>query len=151
MSSSPVSSDRAIANLVASYAELTDTGDFAAVGRLFADADLTLPGGLTIHGSEALERLGRTMLMTYKDGTPKTKHVTTNLIIEVDEEAGTGTCRSYFTVFQALADFPLQPIASGRYRDRFLRCEGEWHFAERVVIADAFGDVSRHMRAAPGS
>ena len=40
--------------------------------------------------------------------------MTTNIIIEVDEEAGAERLRSYYTVFQAAPGFPLQPIACGR-------------------------------------
>jgi hypothetical protein len=33
------------------------------------------------------------MIIVYDDGTPRTKHVTTNIAIEVDEEADTsGRC-----------------------------------------------------------
>jgi hypothetical protein len=37
----PLSSYRAIENLIATYAELVDDGDFAGVGILLADATLT--------------------------------------------------------------------------------------------------------------
>jgi hypothetical protein len=60
-------------------------------------------------------------------------HVTTNLIIEVDDEAGTATSRPYYTVFQALTGFPLQPISTGRYNDRFERLDGRWRFLNRAV------------------
>ena len=36
----------------------------------------------------------RDSVIIYEDGTPRTKHVTTNLAIEVDEEAGTAVSRS---------------------------------------------------------
>ena len=65
----------------------------------------------------------RDSLIVYDDGTPRTKHVTTNVVIEVDAEAGTAVSRSYFTVLQALPDLALQPIVSGRYQDRFERRE----------------------------
>jgi hypothetical protein len=42
--------------------------------------------------------------------------------------------------------FPLQAIASGRYRDRFQRREREWRFAERIVSTSLVGDVSHHRR-----
>jgi hypothetical protein len=45
------------------------------------------------------------------DGTPRTKHVTTNITINVDDAAGTATSRAYFTVLQALPGLALQPIA----------------------------------------
>ncbi len=81
----------------------------------------------------------------YEDGTPRTKHVTTNLIVEVDDEAGTGTCRSYFTVLQAVPALPLQPIVAGRYHDRFVRRGASWRFAERRFFIDLVGDVSQHQ------
>ena len=85
------------------------------------------------------------------DGLPRTKHLTTNLTVEVDEEAGTATARSYITVLQALPGFPLQPIFAGRYRDRFARVDGRWRWTRREVIGDLYGDVSHHVRNAAWS
>jgi 3-phenylpropionate/cinnamic acid dioxygenase small subunit len=141
----PSSSYRAIENLIATYAELVDDGDFAGLGTLLAEATFT-GSGAPVSSSEAIEKMFRDMLIVYDDGTPRTKHVTTNIAIEADEEAGTAVSRAYFTVLQALPGLPLQPIASGRYRDRFERCDGQWRFAERRVRVDLVGDVSRHLR-----
>ena len=85
-------------------------------------------------------------LIVYDDGTPRTKHVTTNVAIEVEEEAGTAVSHSYFTALQALPDLALQAIVSGRYRDRFQRRDGQWRFVERRVRTDLVGDVSRNLR-----
>jgi hypothetical protein len=83
----PLSSYRAIENLIAAYAELVDDGDFAGLGRLLADA--TFAGsGAAVSGPDAIEQMFRDMLIVYDDGTPRTKHVTTNVVIDVDEEAG---------------------------------------------------------------
>ncbi|MNG11891.1 hypothetical protein D3C84_954620 [compost metagenome] len=49
-------------------------------------------------------------------------------------------------MLQALDDFPLQPIASGRYLDRFARIEGEWCFTWREYRLDLSGDLSRHLQ-----
>jgi hypothetical protein len=76
--------------------------------------------------------------------------VTTNIAVEVDEAAGTAASRAYFTVLQAVPDLPLQPIAAGRYHDRFERRDGTWRFVERRVLLDLVGDVSRHLRQASG-
>lgn len=141
----PLSSYRAIENLIAAYAELVDDGDFAGLGRLLADA--TFAGsGAPVSGPHAIEQMFRDMLIVYDDGTPRTKHVTTNVIIDVEEKAGTAIARAYFTVLQALPGLPLQPIVSGRYRDRFDRRDGQWRFAERRVRIDLTGDLSRHLR-----
>ncbi|MFD9890543.1 nuclear transport factor 2 family protein [Amycolatopsis sp. NPDC059027] len=143
----PGPSCRAIENLIARYAELVDDGDFAGLGVLLADATFT-GSGEPVSGREAIEKMFRDTLIVYADGTPKTHHVTTNLAIEVDEEAGTATARSYVTVFQALPELPFQPVAGGRYHDRFARDDGRWRFVERNVRITLVGDVSRHLRSA---
>jgi 3-phenylpropionate/cinnamic acid dioxygenase small subunit len=136
---------QAVGNLIAAYAELVDDGDFAGVGALLGDA--TFAGsGAPVTGAAAIEQMLRDMVIVYDDGTPRTKHVTTNVVIEVDEEAGTALARAYFTVLQALPGFPLQPVVSGRYRDRFERRARRWRFTERRVLVDLVGDVSRHLR-----
>jgi SnoaL-like domain len=88
----PSSSYRAIENLIATYAELVDDGDFAGLGTLLAEATFT-GSGAPVSSSEAIEKMFRDMLIVYDDGTPRTKHVTTNIAIEADEEAGTAVSR----------------------------------------------------------
>jgi 3-phenylpropionate/cinnamic acid dioxygenase small subunit len=84
----------------------------------------------------------------YACGTPRTKHVITNPIIEIDEDAGTATCRSYYTVLQATDDLPLQVIAAGRYHDTFERVNGAWRFKYRdYSLLDLKGNLSGHLQA----
>jgi 3-phenylpropionate/cinnamic acid dioxygenase small subunit len=139
------SSYRAIESLIAAYAELVDDGDFEGVARLLADATFTGGAG-SVSGRNGIEKMLRDNVIVYEDGTPRTKHLITNLTIEVDEEAGAAISRSYFTALQALPDLGFQPIVSGRYYDRFDRREGRWRFVERRVRSDLVGDVSRHLR-----
>jgi 3-phenylpropionate/cinnamic acid dioxygenase small subunit len=136
---------RALENLIAIYAELVDDGDFAGVGGLFAGAVFTGAAG-SVRGAEAVERMLRDHIIVYEDGTPRTRHVITNVAIEIDDEAGTAAARSCFTVLQALPGFALQPIATGRYRDRFERRGDGWEFVERRAQTDLVGDTSRHLR-----
>jgi 3-phenylpropionate/cinnamic acid dioxygenase small subunit len=143
----PLSSYRAIENLIATYAELVDGGDFAGVDILLADATVAGSGG-SVSGRGAIEKMLQDSLIVYDDGTPRTKHVTTNIAIEVDEDTGTAVSRSYFTALQALPDLTLQPIVNGRYQDRFKRHDGQWRFVGRRVRTDLLGDVSRHLRHA---
>ncbi|HET7048965.1 MAG TPA: nuclear transport factor 2 family protein [Solirubrobacteraceae bacterium] len=144
----PSPSHRAIENLIATYAELVDAGDFAAVGELLADATFTGGAG-SVSGRTAIEEMLQENVIVYDDGTPRTKHLTTTVAIELDEEAGTAVAQSYFTVLQALPGLPLQPIASGRYQDRFECRSGKWRFVERRVRTDLVGDMSRHLRRPP--
>ncbi|MET8809084.1 nuclear transport factor 2 family protein [Streptomyces sp. NPDC004546] len=147
MPADPTSSHRAVENLIARYAELVDDGDFAGLGMLLADATFTGSGD-PVSGREAIEKMFRDTLIVYADGTPRTQHVVTNVAIEVDEQAGTAVSRSYVTVLQALPDLPLQPVAGGRYHDRFERRDGQWRFVERRVRINLVGNVSRHLRQA---
>jgi hypothetical protein len=135
-----------VANLIARYAELIDSGDFAGVAGLLAHAGVGAgDGSALLTGTKALAGLFTSTTRLYPDGTPGTKHVTTNLILEVDEEAGRATARSYWTVLQAVPGLPLQPILAGRYHDRFERVDGAWRFTERRYLVDLVGDVSHHM------
>ena len=140
----------AVTNLLGRYAECIDTGDFEAAAALFADATLKVgvnpDGPATVDAGGILEMF-RDNVIIYPDGTPRTKHVITNAIVSVDEAAGTATCRSYYTVFQQVDDFPLQPIIAGRYHDEFKRTDDtwRWHFRDYSLI-DLVGDLSRHSR-----
>lgn len=141
----PAPSIRAIENLIAAYAELVDRGDFAGVGTLLSAATFT-GSGSSVRGAAAIEAMLRNTVILYDNGTPKTKHLVTNISVEVAEDARTGTAVSYLTVLQALPRLPLQTIVSGRYHDRFERHDGEWASAERRVSIDLVGDVSHHLR-----
>jgi hypothetical protein len=103
-SANPASAWRAIENLISTYAERVDEGAFAAVGKLPEHAVFTGVAG-SVSGSDLIEETLRDNMIVYEDGTPRTKHVVTNIAIEVDEEAETASARSYFTVLQALPTF----------------------------------------------
>jgi len=48
-------------------------------------------------------------------------------------------------VTQALENFALQTIMSGRYYDRFVKEREVWRFSERTIAPDYFGDLSFHL------
>lgn len=138
----------AIRNLLGRYCELIDAGDFDGLGDLFAGAVLRdEAGNETARGREAVIALYTAATRRHADGTPRTRHMTANPIIEVDEAAGTATARSAYVVFQATDAVPLQPIISGRYRDLFAldAGTGAWSFTERTITVDLLGDLSDHL------
>ncbi|MGV9914707.1 nuclear transport factor 2 family protein [Streptomyces tendae] len=139
------SDTRPIENLIAEYAELLDSADLAGVGRLFAEGAFVGSDGTRYEGSEAVEQMLRERTIVHGDGTLRTHHVTTNIRIEVDEENGTATGRAYLTLFQDADGLPLQPIAAGRYRDRYTFRDGTWRFTERRINVHLVGDTSYHM------
>jgi 3-phenylpropionate/cinnamic acid dioxygenase small subunit len=135
----------AITALVHRYAERLDDGDFEGVAALFAEATYGAADGPVRHGADAVLAAIRAAVVLH-DGRPRTKHVVTNLTIEIDDQAGTATAQSYFTVLQATATLPLQPILAGRYDDAFRRVDGAWRFSARRIHLDLIGDVSAHVR-----
>jgi 3-phenylpropionate/cinnamic acid dioxygenase small subunit len=138
-----------ITNLLYRYAESIDAGDLAGAAALFEHARIRIGGPDPEQDTiDAARLLGiwKSLIVLHPDGTPRTKHVTTNPIIEIDEDAGTASCRSYYTVLQQTDGMPLQTIVTGRYHDRFERVEGQWRFSYRdLTLIDMVGDVSRHL------
>ena len=144
-----IDSARQIENLMYTYAERIDAGNLEGVADLFAHGRIVAspeaPVETAVTGRDEVLGMYQGSTRLYPCGTPRTKHVTTNAIIEVDEDAGTAAARSYYTVFQQLDDFPLQPIITGRYHDTFHRIDGEWLFDQRTMLVDQLGDLSRHL------
>ena len=136
----------AIQNLVYRYCDRLDRGDLDGMAALFADADFYVPASAEpIRDPGRIAALYRQYTRIYPDsGTPKTRHVTTNLMIEPDG-ADCARAQSYVIVFQATDTFRLQPVIGGRNVDRFARVGGAWQFSERRIESDLFGDLSAHM------
>lgn len=137
---------RAIENLLGEYCERIDAGDFAGVGELFEAGALADEHGTELaRGAAAVAELYAKGTRLH-DGSPRTKHLVVNSVIDVDEGAGTATARSSYLVLQGVEGQPLQPIITGRYRDTFARSGGTWHFSERRFLVDLVGDLSHHLR-----
>jgi 3-phenylpropionate/cinnamic acid dioxygenase small subunit len=140
---------RCIENLIYSYAERIDNGDLEGVAELFRDAEIVS----TVHNvrrtgfDEVLEMYQLSCRLYETTGTPLTRHLTTNVIIEVDENGRNASARSYYTVIQATDSLPLQPIISGRYKDLFhkVKVENQWRFSSREMLVDLIGDCSAHL------
>jgi 3-phenylpropionate/cinnamic acid dioxygenase small subunit len=143
-----IDSAREIENLLYLYAERLDAGDLDGVADLFRHGRIRAPAapdGAAVEGRDAVRRLYAGATRLYANGTPLTRHVTSNVIVEVDEDAGTAATRSVYTVFQRTERLALQPIISGRYHDTFQRIDGRWWFDTRVMFVDLVGDLSQHL------
>jgi hypothetical protein len=140
---------RAIENLLYTYAERIDAGDLEGVAELFTHGRIQVaaeaPPEQAVVGRDAVLALYRASTRIYEDGSPHTRHLTSNAIIEVDDAGLTAAARSCFTVFQRVDPCPLQPIISGRYHDTFQRLDGRWWFDTRIMLVDLIGDLSRHL------
>ena len=134
-----------ITNLLYRYAECIDSGDLAGAAALFEHARIRITADETIDAARLLA-IWQSLIVLHPDGTPRTKHMISNPIVEIDDGDVTASCRSYYTVLQQTDEFPLQAVAAGRYHDRFERIQGRWRYSYRdYALIDMVGDVSRHL------
>ncbi len=140
---------RTLENLIYAYAEKIDAGDFSGVAGLFAHGRIQAAGPdepVTIaSGSDEVLELYRSTTRLHADGTPRTRHLTTNVMIRLRDDSASASARSYFTVLQQVDDGPLQPIISGRYLDTFHAIDSQWWFETRIMQVDLLGDLSHHL------
>jgi len=138
---------RHIENLIYSYAERIDNGDLDGVAHLFRDGEIfSATHDVRRTGFDEVLEMYQTSTRLYEStNTPQTKHLTTNVIIEIDDDREEASARSYYTVVQATDSLPLQPIISGRYKDRFRKVDNQWQFTSREMIVDLIGDLSAHL------
>jgi hypothetical protein len=132
-----------ILNLLYELDEHIDMGRFDAAADVFADATLSVHGGdLTVRGRDEVAAFLRRSIRLHDDGTPKTVHLTVNPIVDVDDTAGTASAQTFFTVFHASDEVPLQPVLGGANFDTFRRTERGWQLASRVVQVRLTGNIA---------
>ncbi len=136
---------QAINNLLTDYCLALDAGRIDDCATLFENAEFTFEGFPTAKGIEGVKGMFANLII-YEDGTPRTRHLLTNVRIDVADGANAATSQSYLTVMQQAEDAPMQPIFSGHYVDEFANIDGKWQFSRRNVLSPQFGDMSRHMR-----
>lgn len=140
------------------YCEAIDNADLETLGNIFAAGALINQDGTETRGPKAITELFSSMIIFYDENgnevpyanqacSPRTRHVTTNIIMEFDNNVEIAKTRSYFTVYQTInADNVI--IAGGRYHDRFERDPYGWHLIERRILIDNLGDMSKHLKHA---
>jgi hypothetical protein len=135
----------AILRLMNEYCYRIDAGDMEGFASLFEYGTFELqgdPGGGDTGATAVLNMLENVILY---EGKTHTKHVMSNIRIDIDPSGDTATAQSYITVFQAIPpDFPLQPIFIGHYYDSFEKAGSDWRFVRREISPDLLGDLSFH-------
>lgn len=135
--------ESAIHRLLAAYVHNLDDGNVDANGELLAHAKLKVIDTF-VGGRDEIAHFLRTNLKYHGDGTPRTWHTVSNILIDIDSTTSARSV-SYFTVHQELPGLPLQPIVTGRYIDTFELHDGAWRFASREVDPRLFGDIGHHV------
>jgi hypothetical protein len=124
----------AVESLLDRYPFLVDQGRYGELSGLFApDGVMEGPVGDPGVGRPGIEAFFRSAASRVVEGPlPKVmRHHVTSRAIEL--EADSGSARSYF-----LAMTEVGPDHWGRYRDVFVRVDGEWLIGRRSLSVDGF-------------
>jgi 3-phenylpropionate/cinnamic acid dioxygenase small subunit len=140
-----VSDREEITALVHRYADLLDGGDMDGVVELFADATWrSAATGQVLRGHEQIRRVYDRIILY--EGIPRTRHLMTNLVIDVEEGAHEATGHCSYTVLQCVERTTrIEAVVMGRYYDRYARGSNGWRFTDRLFVVDLSGDQSRHF------
>ena len=142
-------SGREIEKLIFAYAEYLDSGDLARVADLFAHVRIQAAPGVVHEGATQVRAMYDDAVRLHADGTPRTKHLITNVAVDIGDDGPTAKACSSYTVLQATDGLPLQAIITGRYHDTFHRVDGEWCFDTREMFVDLTGDLTHHLKFNP--
>jgi hypothetical protein len=132
-----------IQNLLSRYCELFDEGDFDGYAALFTHGRIVNRHG-TLTGRDEVRAFQENILLY--DGKPRTRHLYSNLQVELfdgDHRARTSSC---VNVFQAVPGFPLQSILIGVYDCELEKVDDQWRFVQLRFTASLMGDCTRHGR-----
>ena len=136
------SAEKQILALMVEYCDSIDRGDLDGCAALFRNGRWGIVGQLA-EGEAAVRALLANV--TLYDGVPRTRHLMSNVLIDVAADGTSATARSCLMVMQGVPpDFPVQAIFVGSYSDTFVLEAGQWRFRERVIVPDLVGDLSRH-------
>jgi hypothetical protein len=135
-----------VRNLLGRYCERLDRGDYDGVGALFAAGRLATDDGVVLAtGAEEVAEFYRRGTKLH-DGTPRTKHLIVDTVLEPSADGSAIVARSSYVVLQAVDGVvALQPIIAGRYVDSFERAGDGWSWLERQFTVDLLGDLSQHL------
>jgi SnoaL-like domain len=117
-----------IQQTLARYCQLCDDAEFLLLAQVFA------PDGVFVFAGE--EVVGRDALAVWFERAQpprrRGKHLTANAIVEVEPGANRANAVSDF-VFVRFIDGAPKPQIAGRYRDKFVRLDGDWLIDRREV------------------
>ncbi len=124
--------DRAtLHDVYARYAHAFDGADAEAWAALFAAGGRFAPPGVDeVVGTEAL----RHFVAARAADAPGMRHVMSNVLVEATDSGARG--RAYFFCLRLGGDRQFRLRNFGRYEDEFVREEGTWKIASRVVISE---------------
>jgi hypothetical protein len=128
-----------------------EDGDFAEVGRLLRHATFGADriGRAAFRGEDEIRGQYERTNRTYPGHGRATREMYTNVLIDIDLDAGTATSTTAYTVAQQVpgSGQPFALLVAGRYEDEWARIDGEWHWSDRYIVVQFKNDLDAHMHS----
>jgi hypothetical protein len=145
-----------IRRIIFAYPTCIDRGDIDGAAKVLTGVKMSISTGIlapevpedempTLTTDEACAMHTSTMVL-YEDGTPRTKHVISNIDVSFSDDGRSARSRSSYTVLQGMDDFPLQVIVAGRCEDTYEYDGQGWNLRVRREYADMMGNLSHHVK-----
>ena len=136
-----------ITRLLFAYCTGIDTGRLDDTAQLFAKGTWYLNPDSPLSGADEVARFLHDSVILY-DGVPATRHVVTNIRIDLADDRRSASADSYVIVYQSLPGAAPAVMFQGAYDDTFAHDGTAWHFDVRRICTDGTGDMSAHLRGA---
>ncbi len=134
-----------VRRLLFAYSEGVDSGRFEDVADLFGDGGIYGEvDGPAARGRGQVLAAMKGNVRVY-DGVPRTRHVVSNVVIDIDGSGESARCRSYVQVVHQPPGGEISTIVAGTYHDVVVRDGDSWKFAERRMHLELIGDLSTHL------
>ena len=135
-----------ITELLYRYGRFIDQGDLDGACSLFKHAKIKTVDRTELGDYKNMADMLKKFVKIYDDGTPRTKHLINNVIIDIDAAGSAAKSSAYYTVIQSVEPGDIKIVAAGQYVDEFERVDGEWRFSYRdLTVFEMQGDLSGHL------
>src|SRR5579862_2469869 len=126
-----------------------EAGDFDTVAAMLAHATFGADriGRRVFRGREEIRDQYRRTNIVYPEGGRRTKEIYTNVLVDIDLDAGTARSTTSFTVAQQVPGERFDLLVAGRYEDEWERVDGTWRWADRYIVAQYHNDLGKHMHS----
>ena len=126
-----------------------EDGDFELVGELLRHSTLgaDMIGRRVFTGADEIRGQYQRTNIVYPGKGRATREMYTNVVVDIDLDAGTAKSTTMYTVAQQIPDSgePFAMLVAGRYEDEWAVIDGEWHWTDRFVVVQFKNDLNRHM------
>jgi hypothetical protein len=96
-----------------------------------------------LHGSDEVRPIYENL--RDRSGGHQSKHLITNLSIEVGPDATNASSHCYWTVLRTAPGRGIDITLSGQYTDTFEKVDDRWRFTDRLISTDLDGATSNPL------